>query len=200
MSRLLPLALAALLAAACADEPGVPDSDHDGYPDSVDCDDHDPAEFQLTNVYRDVDRDGVGAGNTVVRCIGGTAPAGYSGVTGDCAPDDPAAWRTVEGPPVDSDGDGVTTPAPVTLCLGAATPAPYLAAANGNDCDDANPGLFRWVNLYRDQDGDGVGAGPRSIECLGAALPAGWVIVGGDPDDADPGVTFRDDEDELVLE
>jgi hypothetical protein len=191
---------ALLLAAGCsaAGGGGVVDADGDGFPASLDCDDVNPAVHASVTVYLDLDRDGAGAGLATTLCTDGSAPPGFSLVGTDCAPDDPAAWRAVTSLPVDRDGDGVTVREAVQLCLGATVPAPYLAADSGNDCDDADPALFRWVVVYRDQDGDGVGAGPRSISCLGTALPAGWSRIGPDIDDLDRTVWAEPDVDQFL--
>lgn len=180
---------AVLVALAChGGGSGPVDADRDGFPAGIDCDDSNPAVHMLVTVYQDSDGDGVGAGPATTLCTDGTVPFGYSLLGTDCAPNDPAAWRAVTSLPVDRDGDGVTVREAVQLCFGATPPAPYLASDNGNDCDDTDPALYRWVILYRDQDGDGVGAGPRSISCLGATLPAGWTRIGSDIDDLDPAV------------
>jgi hypothetical protein len=191
---------AVLLATACSrgGGGGAVDADRDGFPAGMDCNDSNPAVHTAVTVYLDVDGDGVGAGPATTLCTDGTAPPGYSLLGTDCAPNDPAAWRAVTSLPVDRDGDGFTVREAVQLCVGATPPVPYLAADSGNDCDDADPALFRWVILYRDQDGDGVGAGPRSISCLGATLPAGWTRIGSDVDDLDPTVWIDPNVDELL--
>ncbi len=73
-----------------------------------------------------------------------------------------------------------------TICTGATLPDPYRTQANGNDCDDADAALYRYVVLYPAADRDGVGAPPREVWCLGAAIPEGYSTVGTDPDDQDP--------------
>jgi hypothetical protein len=85
------------------------------------------------------------------------------------------------------------------VCAGSVLPAPYRETASGNDCDDNDPALTRFVVLYADQDGDGVGAPPRSIACLGASIPAGFSILGNDPDDGDPSVTRDRAQERLIL-
>jgi hypothetical protein len=177
---------AALLLASCHGQRARVDADGDGVTADLDCDDANPAVHTAVVAYRDADGDGVGAGPAAAFCTDGSAPPGYSLLGTDCAPDDGAAWRAVSSLPVDRDGDGFTRSEPVQLCIGKEPPAPYLAAANGEDCDDGDAALFRWVTLYPDLDRDGVGAGPRSIQCLGAALPAGWSAIGQDFDDHDP--------------
>ena len=56
--------------------------------------------------------------------------------------------------------------------------------AGGIDCDDADPSLAQYV-FYRDQDGDGVG--DTAVAEAGCTAPEGYVTVGGDCDDSDPG-------------
>jgi len=98
---------------------------------------------------------------------------------------------------VDLDGDGHTTPSSGELCVGKALPSRYFTAASGNDCDDSDEALFRWVVLYADRDGDAVGAGARSVPCLGAALPSGFSRLGYDVDDGDPALSEDSEQDEL---
>jgi hypothetical protein len=192
---------AVLVATGCQGDDGgsgVVDTDRDGFPAGLDCNDSDPSVHTTVTVYLDADGDGVGAGPPATPCTDGTAPPGYSLLGTDCAPNDAAAWRAVTSLPVDRDGDGATALEAVQLCVGATLPAPYLAAENGKDCDDADPALFRWVILYLDRDGDGVGAGSRSISCLGATIPAGWIRVGSDIDDLDPAVWADPEVDDLL--
>jgi hypothetical protein len=117
----------------------------------------------------------------------------------DCAPDDPARWRTVTKLFVDRDGDGYTVAEPGSIRAGEALPDPYRAAANGNDCDDADPARWRWLVLYPDKDGDGIGAPPRQITCSGATIPAGLSLAGWDEDDANAGVQGAAASDEPLL-
>lgn len=181
----------ALLVAACSHGAGPRDVDGDGFPAGADCDDSDPLVHTPVMVYLDADGDGVGAGIPITICSNGSVPPGYSLVGTDCAPNDPTAWRAVSSLPVDRDGDGITVVEPVQLCLGDTAPAPYVTVEMGNDCDDANPSLFQWVPLYRDQDGDGIGAGSRAISCIGTERPAAWSRIGADFNDLDP-TTWRD--------
>lgn len=155
-----------------------------------DCDDSDPAVHARVYGYPDADGDGFGAGASQTLCTAGALPADYAASNTDCAPDDPTGWRAVTNLEVDRDGDGHTIAEAGTICIGAELPAPYADAAKGNDCDDGNPGLWRWVVLYPDRDGDGVGAPPREIQCLGSAIPAGYSTAGWDRDDGDSGVQW----------
>jgi hypothetical protein len=154
------------------------DADRDGVAAPWDCDDADPALHTKVTAFADTDGDGVGAGGSTVLCTAGAPPAGYVLEGGDCAEQDPAAWREVDQ--VDRDGDGATVTEPTPLCTGATVPEPYRERAAGKDCDDGDPALTTWTVLYPDLDGDGVGARPRSILCIGAAIPSGWARVAAD--------------------
>jgi hypothetical protein len=150
--------------------------------------------------YTDVDGDGVGAGDPMTLCTGGTRPPGSVAEGGDCAPTDGAAWRLASYGFVDRDRDDRTIAEAGQVCTGSALPPPYETAASGNDCDDDDPSLLGWAVLYDDGDRDGVGAGPRSVSCTGATLPADQSIFGDDADDQDPVIqTDEEDEDELEL-
>lgn len=199
MSRSLGLAAAIALGACREKTPASADRDGDGVVAAGDCDDANGAVHAWVTAYRDEDGDGVGAGPRSTFCTDGSVPAGYVASGGDCAPSDPAAWRTVDL--VDADGDGRTAKG-APLCVGATSPEPYRDAATGNDCDDGNGDLFQWVVAYPDQDGDGIGAPPRSILCVGAALPAGWARAGYDADDRDPSVgrAFTDEDLARIVE
>lgn len=169
----------------------------------ADCDDSRPAVYVGFNAYEDSDGDGVGAGSAVAMCTDGSVPATYSRSGTDCAPTEASQWQRLAYAHVDSDGDGHTTPSSGELCVGPALPAGYSAVASGNDCDDADGALFRWVVVYSDGDGDSVGAGARSVPCLGATWPSGFSRLGYDVDDADPARSEDselDELDELVLE
>jgi hypothetical protein len=108
--------------------------------------------------------------------------------------DDPSKFQTLAYSFVDKDGDGFTVASAGQLCTAGTLPAGYLAAANGNDCDDGDATRWRFVVLYPDTDGDGVGAGARSVPCLGAAIPAGQSIFGDDADDGNAAVAVDDDD------
>jgi hypothetical protein len=162
-----------------------------------DCADLDDTRWWLAPLFADGDGDGVGAGNATVTCIGATAPAGQSLTGTDCAASDALAWRLLPYSHADHDGDGATVVEPGLQCSGAALTPPFYDAATGNDCDDADPALLRWVVLYPDDDGDGAGATPRQAHCLSESLPAGWARRGDDVDDGDPAV-IEDEDDEIV--
>lgn len=162
-----------------------------------DCDDSRPAVYVGLTTYEDSDGDGVGAGSAVAMCTDGSLPEGYSRSGTDCAPTEAGQWQRLTYGHVDSDSDGYTTPSPGELCVGPALPSGYFTVATGNDCDDSDNSLFRWVVAYADKDGDTVGAGKRSVPCLGTEWPSGSSRLGYDVDDADPLVTEDAELDEL---
>jgi len=90
------------------------------------------------------------------------------------------------------------TPPFVVWFLSYLLPPPFLATANGNDCNDADPTLAHFAVLYPDQDGAGVGAPPRQVLCIGTTPPAGLVTGGYDEDDTDPTVIETEDFDDLL--
>jgi hypothetical protein len=192
---------AALAAAACADDgpsppPAPSDHDGDGFAGVYDCNESDPAVHTVVTAYPDEDGDGIGSGTEDWYCTDGGAPPGRSLDPTDCAPSDPTAWRVVEL--VDRDADGFTASETPPLCVDAALPDFARTEPEGNDCDDADPALFRWMVLYPDLDGDGVGTRPRSILCVGEAVPAGWSRLGYDVDDTDPSVASAPGADDLA--
>lgn len=85
--------------------------------------------------FRDEDLDGVGAGPG--QCVEGEA-AGFSSVTGDCSPMDPAAWR-LAAVELDADDDGVGVPEG-TLCVGVVS-APRSETARPAAVVMANPSV-----------------------------------------------------------
>ncbi|RKH39730.1 hypothetical protein [Corallococcus sicarius] len=154
----------------------------------LDCDDTNAAANHNVSAYADTDGDGVGAGAATTLCTAGQVPAPWSATSTDCAAEDVTRWQSLAASHVDADGDGFTTPIPATpVCTGQTLPLPYHPKAVGNDCNDAEPGLFRWAVLYPDKDGDGVGAPPRQVECIGQTVPAGLSLYGDDDNDQDPG-------------
>jgi hypothetical protein len=164
-----------------------------------DCDDTNPKIYDRVTGYADTDGDGVGAGSGSVACTDGSIPAGDVATDTDCAPSDPTKWQTLTYSFVDRDGDGVTIPETGTLCAGAALPPPYYATAQGNDCNDASPGLTQWEIAYPDKDGDGNGALPLEILCEGSTFPAGYSRYGDDEDDTKASVGPLPPEDILDL-
>ncbi len=163
----------------------------------LDCNDANKDVWLWLTGYADTDTDGVGAGDPVKFCTAGSLPEGYVATSTDCAPDDSGKWQMLSYAYADRDGDGVTARESGTICAGAVLPDPFRAAASGNDCDDANDALYRWVVLYPDDDRDGVGAPPRQVQCLGATLPDGFSLYGWDPDDGDPLVASAADDEPL---
>jgi hypothetical protein len=174
---------------------GLP-SGYSTSPQGNDCNDANPAIYAQLTGHDDGDGDGVGAGPPLSFCTAGALPAGHVSSGTDCAPDDATRWQTLAYAHVDGDGDGITTPSTGSICAGATLPPPYAAQPAGNDCDDDDPNLTRWLVLYPDGDGDGVGTDPRQVLCLGAALPAGLSIYGDDVDDTDPEIVEDEEDDE----
>jgi hypothetical protein len=155
-------------------------------PKGTDCDDgRKDVWLQLTG-YADADGDGVGAAPGVALCTDGALPAGYVSTSTDCAPDDPAAWRSYAYSYRDADGDGAVVYQPGTICIGAEIPAGYSTSGAGPyDCDDSSPAVSRTVYGYVDEDGDGVGAGAAIQSCTDGSLPTGQVATGTDCAPAD---------------
>jgi hypothetical protein len=154
--------------------------------------------YTRISAYRDVDGDLVGAGTPEIFCTDGVTPASYSLQGNDCAPEMGTLWQLLAYSGLDEDGDGYTRSESGVLCSGESLPNPYRAMISGNDCNDRDPELFRFVVLYPDGDGDGIGAPPRSVPCLGVALPEGWSTFGYDFDDSSPAIQ-TDPDDELLL-
>ncbi|WNG61867.1 hypothetical protein F0U59_49530 [Archangium gephyra] len=91
----------------------------------------------------------------------------------DCAPQDPARWRTVSGTVyLDGDRDGHISAIQAGNCLGPDSVA--SAQSPGTDCDDTNASIWRIVELYADKDWDGYGGGTAEPRCIGNAPPAGY--------------------------
>ncbi len=89
----------------------------------------------------------------------------------------PSTWYT------DSDGDGFGDPATGVLTC----PQPPGSVANGDDCNDGDPGVYPGAtNWYVDSDGDNYGD-PATVtsECI---QPPGTITTAGDCNDSDPTV------------
>ncbi|MEK7105376.1 MAG: hypothetical protein AAB865_01700 [Patescibacteria group bacterium] len=107
-----------------------------------------------------------------------------------CDPDDPesGAVRYYQ----DHDGDGVGIN-PGWYCS-----EPPFSVLGGLDCDDADASRSNGYYVYLDVDNDGYGTdafndgltipAPNLFICVGDRVPDGYVLVGGDCDDADPSV------------
>jgi hypothetical protein len=169
-----------------------------GYADTaatLDCDDTNATRWQLLDVYRDTDGDGLGNGLVERRCSGESPEAGYAFTDTDCAPEDRLRWQQLSYLHRDADADGATVPEAGQVCSGLALPAGYAQVARGSDCDDASPLLLVNWNLFPDSDGDGVGTGSREVMCAGATPPAGYSDLGTDcaPDDRErwQGLTYQ---------
>ncbi|WP_242339855.1 MULTISPECIES: hypothetical protein [unclassified Anaeromyxobacter] len=72
---------------------------------------------------------------------------------------------------------------------GSSDPATLDADRDGvvraQDCNDADPSVWRPVTAHPDADGDGWGAATEGVTCAGDALPPGWAVDGSDCDDGD---------------
>jgi len=167
-------------------------------PIGADCDDENKTVWRTVDIYDDSDHDGVGAGPGTPTCIGQSAPPDKSLTDTDCAASDATLWRLLAYAHVDRDRDGATMPETGAECSGDALLPPFYTTAHGNDCNDDNDTLTRYVVLYPDGDGDGVGRTPSVIQCLGATLPEGFSTGGYDIDDGDPAVIEDEEEDDLV--
>ncbi|MBZ4330139.1 hypothetical protein [Corallococcus sp. AS-1-12] len=160
-----------------------------GYSSEVrddDCEEGNPARFDLWTVHVDADGDGVGAGEAASVCGGARVPEGYSEDASDCAPQDAALWRLRAYTHLDADGDGYTVWKTGMVCSGKSLPAGYTDQMGwGPDCDDTNAAAFHTVKAYADTDGDGVGAGPVTELCTDGQVPATWSEKGTDCDAQD---------------
>lgn len=166
------------------------DTDGDHVADTNDCAPSDPSAWFVKTLYADADHDSYTAGS-VQRCIGASAPAGYSLTSFfyDCDDQDPTvaiAWTAY----VDNDGDHYGTGSATTFCQ-ATLPSGY--STNSWDCNDNDPSLTGWYPGYPDLDLDGFGedVAPQ-LFCIhdSNSFPSGWVGVAyrGDCDDHDPSV------------
>ena len=89
-----------------------------------------------TNYYADTDGDGYGTGVATVSCSG--QPANTATNDTDCAPTNPAKWRT-SNLYIDQDGDRYSNGFPaVPTCYGTNIPTGYVAQYIGTDCSDTN--------------------------------------------------------------
>ena len=89
-----------------------------------------------TNYYADTDGDGYGTGTATVSCSG--QPANTATNNTDCAPTNPAKWRT-SNLYIDQDGDRYSNGFPaLPTCYGTNIPIGYTAQYIGTDCLDTN--------------------------------------------------------------
>ena len=207
---------------------GRMDMDGDGVPRPEDCDDYDPGVGDAESLFFDSDGDGFGSAIPAESCAAISSAATNSD---DCDDNDQAVFPgaeescngedndcngtidDVEPLPswyADADGDGYGNgqASPLSACD---QPSGYVA--NGDDCDDLNPGAFpdtkevcddlevdedcsgaaddadpnvdpeTQVTLYQDEDGDGFGVDEVSTE--GCHAEDGWAVEAGDCDDSD---------------
>lgn len=83
-----------------------PDSDADGFPASVDCNDNDATVNAVQTFYVDADHDGNGSTTTATLCST-TAPYGYSANSMDKYDTIPNAGVEISNDKIDNDGDGL---------------------------------------------------------------------------------------------
>ncbi|WP_242345095.1 hypothetical protein [Anaeromyxobacter terrae] len=152
-----------------------------GWRGDRDCDDADVSKYLSMYGYADADEDLVGGGSLVTLCTDGRLPPGYLATGGDCAPDDPDAWREYAYTYRDADRDDHFVSARGTVCYGTALPPGYATTASAPlDCDDADPSVHTALWGYVDEDKDGFGAGQGVLYCTAGTLPADWVATGTD--------------------
>jgi hypothetical protein len=176
------------------DTPLPIDADRDGHPAEADCDDGDPAVWQILGYsFRDADGDGrtVAASGTI--CSGAQLPPGHATVPGepDCDDADPAVFAALTGF-IDLDGDGFGVGVAMPFCTAGSLPAGFAAVLG--DCAPAD--ASRWQDRpysFRDADGDGAAIAEVGLVCSGAALPAGYLETAPvgqllDCDDTDPAI------------
>jgi len=156
--------------------PGMTDRDDDGHPFPDDCDDSvatvfpgaeevcnevdDDCDDEVDNVppttyYRDADEDGYGTVESTQELACAEVPEGYVEIAGDC-----------------NDSSALTNPDGEEVC-------------NGRD-DDCNGETDEGITTvyYSDADEDGFGDDEGAVEVGCEGPPVGYVIDGGDCDDA----------------
>lgn len=174
---------AALLAvlAGCGGSDKPPDSDNDGFADTVDCAVQDAQAWQVVAyASRDSDGDGFRVNASGQVCTGASLPPIYSaqavsGAEVDCDDTSAARFSMRRYEAVDTDGDGFAVALAGEMCSGATLPAGYLAAlpATAADCDDADASAWHpWSFASRDDDGDGYRVNTAGTFCGQDALPA----------------------------
>lgn len=162
----------------------------------VDCDDAEPAYFQLLNGFRDEDRDGTARDGAVEQpvCSGALLRQGYVGSAGaDCDDIDATVFQQRD---LYEDNDGDGSPASLELvasqvCVGSRPPRGRTFLGVGErwivDCDDDNDRTFKPLLVTPDSDGDGRAdswsAGGVALACTNGYAPDGMVSVAYAPPD-----------------
>lgn len=144
----------------------------------LDCAPTSPAEFRLVTVRGDADQDRYCTTAAANRCIGATAPAGFTissqcaGV--DCDDNDRDRYQKMVLA-TDADGDEYCARDEHEYCIGSAPPAGLRApnACRGFDCDDSNRTIYgTLVGTAIDFDRDGYCEnGTAAPRCFGAVIP-----------------------------
>jgi hypothetical protein len=170
--RLLMVALAAALLAACGDSANQPAPDPQ------------PADARID---QPPPPDAPGATDAAPDAMTPPTDDDHDGhvAAADCDDHDAAVWKTVSLY-TDADHDGHGAGAATARCVGDTTPIGW--AAIDGDCDDARADAWQTLTYaYRDADGDGATVAEVGSLCTGAALPAGYATaaVGDDCDDHD---------------
>lgn len=159
---------------------------------AMDCNDANASVWQSIGLFADTDRDGIGAGGSLNSCVGNSLPAGLSMNGADCDDTNPTIWNAVSYQSIDADGDSVKTELAGELCTNGTLPEGYFTGSlNGEpaDCNDADPQIWRNVELYTDNDLDSVGAGSLSTPaCIGDTPASGLSVTGTDCDDTNASI------------
>jgi hypothetical protein len=157
-------------------------------PSDPDCNDADPAAFNIVTGFVDIDGDGFGVGLEMAFCNTGTLPFGFAPVDGDCAADDAARWVELPYSFRDADGDGAAVAELGVVCSGDSLPPGYLPSAPVGrplDCDDADPTISIALTVFVDADRDGFGTEPGQLACTSGSPPPGFSTSDTDCDDND---------------
>ncbi|MCA9492441.1 MAG: putative metal-binding motif-containing protein, partial [Myxococcales bacterium] len=203
ITRLLPLLLVGCLWIGPQAELDRMDLDGDGVARPLDCDDQDASVGAAVTWYIDGDGDGHGrAEQEVTACEPPKQAVSSSDDCDDLDPDvNPDATESCDGVDEDCDGvpdngvvvptwyadedeDGYGDPArPYQSC-----DAPPHTVSNADDCDDADPDEHPGAIWYPDGDGDTFGERDSGVESCERISPTD-VLVGGDCDDEEPGIS-----------
>ncbi len=173
----------------------------------ADCDDANKDIWKLASVYADSDGDGVGAGESVQRCVGETPPLNLSFEKSDCDDTDKSRWKILSYNSFDGDLDGYRIAKKGAICTNGTLPPEYstFSVYREPDCDDLSADVWKPVIRYYDNDSDGIGSGDPIQQCIGSnnTLPADLSNQGYDCDDHDADtwrkvVVYKDIDGDLV--